>query len=102
MLSCSLSLPIDIPISCKETLQEPRRSCFHGPRPRSASLATNDEEGGVATEHLLSALVPRPHQQADQDRLAQAQRARREAQPADRDRYPGRDAFSCFEALGAA
>jgi hypothetical protein len=70
--------------------------------PRSARLATNEEKGGVATEHLLSALVPRPHQQADQDRLAQAQRAQREVQPADGDRYPGRDAFSRFEALGAA
>jgi len=30
--------------------------------PRSARLATNEEEEGVATEHLLSALVPRPHQ----------------------------------------
>ena len=70
--------------------------------PRSARLATNEEEEGVATEHLLSALVPRPHQRADQDRLAQAQRAQREVQPADGDRYPGRDAFSRFEALGAA
>jgi hypothetical protein len=166
MLSRSLSLPLDIPISRKETLQEPRRSCFYGPRrliralaspigrgrsrrcgqdavrsrdregsarwpppaklvrralkqgrwggavpcaaecspipPRSARLATNEEEGGVATEQLLSALVPRPHQQADQDRLAQAQRAQREVQAADGDRYPGRDAFSRFEALGAA
>src|SRR6267143_174823 len=70
--------------------------------PRSARLATNEEEEGVATEHLLSALVPRPHQRADQDRLALAQRAQREVQPADGDRYPGRDAFSRFEAPGAA
>ena len=58
----------------------------------------------MATEHLLSlsALVPRPLPQADQDRLAQAQRAHREVQPADGDRYPGRDSFSRFEALGAA
>ena len=40
-----------------------------------ARLAANEEEG-VTIEHLLSALVPRPH--------------------------PGRDAFSRFEAPGAA
>ena len=56
----------------------------------------------MATQHLLSALVPRPHQQTNQDRLAQSQRAQREVKPADGDRYPGRDAFSRFEALGAA
>ena len=56
----------------------------------------------MATEHLLSPLVPRLHERADQDGLAQAHRARRELQPPDGDPNPGRDAFFRFKAPGAA